>query len=227
MPTLVQLAAAACLASGCATVSEDHYLYAEDANGQPVNFFHLEVHGWTTFSAARYIAGFYDARAVDMFFNQLTRPDASNVTIRPLFSEGQKEIGGEAIKPLSPTLDNGTFVMVLSSSAKAVTDAIGQFADNQVASDALARLVSGPRMKELKDRTNDIDQTLDERSATAAEVAALFALLSDTATADEASRKMLDILRAIARAEGGSADFTSLEDAQAWFNARRTAGAQR
>lgn len=177
------------------------------------------MRGWAAFSGARYIAGIYDDRAVTMFFNEAERA-GDKIAVRPLFKKDLKEPGGEQFKPLSPTVDNGTFVMVLSTNAKAVTDAIGQFAENQVAADAISRLVSGPRFQELNEVSQETDRSLRRGSAVAAEIGALFDLIPATPDSAEAERRFLDILSAIARAKGSSAGFDTLKSAEIWFAAQ-------
>ncbi|HTU61038.1 MAG TPA: hypothetical protein VMF89_21440, partial [Polyangiales bacterium] len=122
----------AALLGGCsAMVREEHYFatYAKsDSPHEPRNFFRLEITGASTFSNARYIAGFYDPRAVDLFFNEL-KPQSSD---RTLFS-ANLQLPGEStvLTPLSPG-DRGTYVMVLSTNADAIADAIGSFSESQV-----------------------------------------------------------------------------------------------
>jgi len=210
-------------ATSCVTLKEDYYLAsAPSSEDNYPNYFRIEVRGWAALSSARYIAGVYDDRAVTMFFNEAER-SGDNVSVRPLFKKDLKEPGGEQLKPLSPTVDNGTFVMVLSTNAKAVTDAIGQFADNQVAADAISRLVSGSRFEELNDASQAADRTLRRGSAVAAEIGALFDLVPASPDAAEAERRFLDILTAIARAKGASAGFDTLKSAEVWFAAETAA----
>src|SRR5438132_3275792 len=59
--------------SGCVTTfHEDHYFQsASSRSGHATNYFRLQVDGWAAFSSARYISGYYDERAVDLFFNEI------------------------------------------------------------------------------------------------------------------------------------------------------------
>ena len=210
-------------ATSCVTVKEDYYLAsAPSSEDDYPNYFRIEVRGWAALSAARYIAGIYDDRAVTMFFNEAERA-GDKVAVRPLFKKDLKEPGGEQFKALSPTVENGTFVMVLSTNAKAVTDAIGQFAENQVAADAISRLVSGSRFEELNEVSQEADRTLRRGSDVATEIGALFDLVPESPHSAEAERRFVDILSAIARAKGASAGFDTLKAAEVWFAAQSAA----
>lgn len=74
---------AATLLVGCAaTVQENHYFAAfkDGVDGAPreaVQFYRLRVDGDAQFTNARYLSGYYDERAVSLFFNELQGPNSS------------------------------------------------------------------------------------------------------------------------------------------------------
>lgn len=126
--------------AGCTTFSQTyHFQSAPAANGVP-NFFRVKVEGDAQLARARFLAGVYDERAVDLYFNELK---ASDKDIRKLFEDNQKAPGeSTVIKPLSPSRTRGTFVMIFSTNPKAVADTIGNFAESQVVADALTHLIN-------------------------------------------------------------------------------------
>jgi hypothetical protein len=223
------------LLTSCATVKETHYFQQPlpDSSGR-ANYFRLQVRGEGTWSSARYIAGFYDERAIDLFFNEVkaasstapasdtkdTAPAASpSGAIRPLFPEGTKLPGtDESVKPLKDP-GNGTFLMIFSTNANAVADAIGQFAENQLAADALTNIVNRRDVEAFADRQDRAERRMAGADALTAELDALVSLLPDGAAppADQTERSMLRLLNAIGRELGHTGTFASVDQASGWF----------
>ena len=126
----------------CTAFKEDHYFQSVGRkNGKATNYFKLEVKGGAQLSQARYIAGYYDERAVDLYFNELKKVSNGEEFIQPIFPDDLTEPGtNEIIGPLSPDDHKGAFVMILSTNARAISNAIGQFSDNQIIADAVTNL---------------------------------------------------------------------------------------
>ena len=148
------LSPAACLLVGVmmltacgANIKETHYFGRYRASSEtPVNFYKVTVTADTSFTNARYVAGFYDERAVDLFFNELkpeTPPDP--------FKDSQKDPGtDETIKPLSPDDEKGRFVMILSTNADDIAGALGALTENEAAMQALANLVNKGELEKMQ-----------------------------------------------------------------------------
>src|SRR4051794_298126 len=63
--------------AGCASVFDEKHFFkskAVDAQGQPVNYYRVEVKGTTMLSSSRYISGYFDESAVDRYFNECSQP---------------------------------------------------------------------------------------------------------------------------------------------------------
>lgn len=227
MRALPSLALAA-LVCGCwAKFEETHFFQQPGPFGQAANYYRLEVSGGTWFSSSRYIAGYYDERAVDLFFNQLKPAGQNGGGISPLFVADQKEPGSaETITPLTPTSGRGAFVMLFSSDANAVANAIGQFSESQVVAEAVTNLVNRPIIQSSRE-ASAMAQAESMRSASLVmELDGLFQALSETDTAEQAAvrHRALDILRALARASGDMSSFSDFDDAERWLSGLRTGG---
>jgi len=204
------------------TFGENHYFQATDLKtGEVSNYYRLTVKGYAFMSSARYVSGFYDERAVDMFFNEMKIADtkSTDTTTGKIFVDQQIDPGTQTkITPLSPTEANGAFVMILSSNASSVTNTIGQFAENQIVADAVTNLANRDLVAaEL--RANQA--TALAANATAQELQKLFALVpsSDKPTKDETVKAYLRILNSISRAiNPDQANFNKLEEAEAWVS---------
>jgi len=214
--------AGASLLSGCATgFKEDHYFQSvSPKTGEVTNYYRLRVRGRASGTSARYVSGYYDERAVDLFFNEVkvgqTPEDADGT--RTIFSADLKDPGTQdTIKPLSPDDAHGAFVMILSTNASSVARAIGQFAENQVVADAVTNLAN--REQILRD-TSASRGDVALANATSDELARLVALLpaDGAGSAADTEKSLLRLLNSVARGLGGKfVTFDSFDDAAAWF----------
>jgi hypothetical protein len=210
--------------SGCtASINETHYFAsfnkASDTPTEPVNFFRLKVHGSASFSSARYLTGFYDERAVDLFFNEI-RSDKQNNT--KLFDANLKEpVTQDSIKPLSPSTSNGAYVLIMSTSADSIANAIGSFAESEVVAEAITNLIAKEKIKEKIESDAEISIAVSRGTALESQ---LSILLSDakTKTGAQASKKAyLRVLNALGRSLGHNNSFESFENARQWFQIER------
>lgn len=61
--------------AGCASsFAEKHFFKSVDQQGYTINYYRLKVNGSTFLSSSRYLSGYFDERAVDAYFNQITQP---------------------------------------------------------------------------------------------------------------------------------------------------------
>jgi hypothetical protein len=211
--------------SGCVTTfHEDHYFQSVNSrSGRATNYFRLGVDGWAAFSSARYISGYYDERAVDLFFNEIK---AGGAQPPKLFEQEAVEPGGtEKLKPLSPEDKNGALIMVFSTNAKAVTDAIGQFSESQVVADSLTNLLNRRDVLDAQRANARLGPEIDRATAVASELTRLFAAMpapippNVAPTELEARDAQLRILNAIAAALGSTQSIATIQQAEAWLRA--------
>jgi hypothetical protein len=216
--------AAAILWTGClSNFHEVHYFESSNRVTGAKNHYRLDVKGRSFFSSSRYIAGYYDERAVDLFFNQL-KVGQSNTDMRPLFVDNQTTPGDNLrVAALSPTAGNGRFVMLFSSNASAVANTIGQFAENQIVADGITRLVNQERVRGLSAAETDMLVARQRAGAVSAELSALMGLLPAAGTTPDSAATVqgaLRILESIARAKGNASGFATFAEAASWFNAQ-------
>jgi hypothetical protein len=218
--------------AGCSTtVHENHYFaaYRDGADGgrEPVQFYRLTVDGNTQFSNTRYLTGYFDERAVSLFFNEIKAP-----ANQKLFDENMVLPGaapGTKLTPLSPSPEDGAFVLIMSTNADAVASTIGSFAESQAVADAITRMVN--RDKILAKGQSDARLTVNKAEATAL-VAQLDAQIDAAHKAGKGSQAADQYLRALtsmARHLGyNGADFANANAARDWFalDASRSGGAR-
>ncbi|MGJ3233178.1 MAG: hypothetical protein ACFE0P_15415 [Oceanicaulis sp.] len=209
-------------------VKEHHYFaaYSDEPDRRPVEFYRLTVTANTALSNSRFVAGYYDERAVDLLFDEIRvggemKGDVCDCTIEPIFTRTSTP----DVEPLAPTPDNGAFVMILSSNADAVAGTIGAFAESQLMADAISNIVHREELRaaaELQART-------PARSASAGAATAIIegALRrareatgeDETQAAAVREAEYRRALNAIARGLGRAEPFDSFEEARGWFEA--------
>lgn len=228
----LSLAGAAAALGGCSTtVSENHFFAAfVDRPGgerEPVQFYRLSVDGNSQFANTRYLTGYFDERAVSLFFNELRSP-----TNQKLFDDNMVLPGssGSKITPLSPSAENGAFVLIMSTNADAIANTIGSFAESQVVADSLTRLLNRDRF--LAKTQSDAKLSINKAEATS--LVAQLTVHTQAATTAQSSElaaaSYRRALTALAQSLGYSGpEFSSLEKAREWFAleaAKPTAGGQ-
>lgn len=211
----------ATLLAGCAAgVKEKHFFasFKEIAPGvrEPVQFYRLSVQGSANFSNARYLSGFFDERAVSLFFNELKSPANSK-----LFDDTVKLPGapdGTKLEALSPTPDNGAFVMILSTNADSIANAIGSFAESQVVSDAFTRMLNKDRFLAKAQSDASLSVQKAEAGALIARLDAETAAARTARTGTQATVSYIRALSALAQSLGYTGpEFAGLPAAQEWF----------
>lgn len=214
----VALGLIAIVCGGCMTfVKEDHYFQSLNDKDEPTNYFRLKVRGSAFFSSARYVSGYYDERAVDLFFNEVKT--ASGQSNGELFRSDLKD-GEDTIRPLTPGADDGAFVMVLSSNASSVTDAIGQFAQNQQVADAITNIANRQTILGSPDAQSSYRR--DQAVSLTSEVGGLMSLVPDSGDQATTTSALLRVLNAIARSEGHAEPFSDLKQAASWIRVQRS-----
>lgn len=214
---LVTLALTLC---GCAaTVRENHFFAAYRANSgvnrEPVQFYRVSVDGNSYFSNTRYLTGYFDERAVSLFFNEIKGTNATNN--RRLFSD--EMVAAETkLAPLAPTAANGAFVLIMSNNVDAVANTIGSFAESQVVADALTQVLNRERVvdKSRSDALLAVDKT--KATAMVAQLTSQTTAATGAARGDAAAVSYLQALTTLARNLGYTGpQFASLDRAREWF----------
>lgn len=213
--------ASLCVLQGCmAVVNEKHYFatYARDST-EPANFFRLSIHGEAGYSSARYVSGYYDERAVDLFFSEMRTGDSKKSA--NLFPSSLTEpVTDEKIRPLSPGAGHGAFVMILSTNADSVVNTIGSFAESEVVAQSITNLLNAD---EIKAKARSDSQVAPRRAGATALLAQIDALMP-AATGDLSESAAIDqyvrTLSVLAQALGYRGTFNSFEEARRWFASR-------
>lgn len=139
--------------NSCQVVREVHYFRSGD------NYYRLAVSARAFASKSRYIAGYFDENAVDNYFSELTKKDTVNYFYKSANGKGEKDSKSLEINP------NSKLVMILSTNSDAVSDQIGNLAQNDQTLEILARLANKDKINENSDLNTKITSILSENKA--------------------------------------------------------------
>ncbi len=208
--------------AACGTrIKEKHYFasFNDTADGkrEPAQFFRLNLEGCTWLSNTRYLTGYFDERAVSLFFNEIKAPANQKLFDDSMVLPGAAT--GTKLTPLSPVPENGAFVLIMSTNADSVASAIGSFAESQAVADALTRIVNRDRIKAKVQ--SDASQTVQkaEGRALASQIESQTRAAKTAGTGTLAAAMYLRSLSILARGLGYTgADYAKVEDAKSWFD---------
>lgn len=206
---------------GCtASVRESHYFVtSKRVNDEtiPVNFFRVDVKADSQMSNARYISGFYDENAVNLFFSEVGSGKDQSKDFFPLEKNTTTDSKNNTTSSIDPK-ENGAFVMIMSTNADAIAGSIEAFADNETANKSIFEIFNAKTSKELL--TSDA-----ELSAKKAKAVAFYGALDNlvTLSKNEVDLKKkkeyyLKIANFLSMEMGGDGNFKTSEAAEAWFS---------
>jgi hypothetical protein len=229
--------------TGCGShFGETHYFSVLDNNQKPINFFRLTVSGGAGFANNRYVSGYFDERAVDLFLNEskstplptdgtlgavppiFPKVDCTNMTPADCTAAQDKQLH---LVPLGEKMPaSGAFVLIISSNADAIAGTIGSFAENDITLNSAMYLLNHDKIMQAA-KTNAVAPVAKAtRKAVMDQVGAQL----DSAGAVAADKRLtayLDLLRTIGSGMSGDPPtFTDEASARAWFAAHRQAATQ-
>lgn len=225
--------------SACAARFGEQHLFAtiDPTTNQVVNIFRVHVKGSAELSNARYIAGFYDERAVDLFFNEVKASELSDsdtkrgadAIFKTVDCAGKDVAACQAaqdqvlrVVPVGSKPGNeGAFVLILSTNADAIAGTIGAFAENESVVQSAMFLATGARRKEAAAITARSGIVVNARNASIAELDALITSASAATTSTARTTLYLAALQAAAAglAPNAPPNFATEAEARSWFSA--------
>jgi hypothetical protein len=228
------------------TFNERHYLRssARDSNGVPQNFYRVDVSGSTFLSSSRYISGYFDEDAVDIYFAEFVQPknasfpvttatgnDAAKSEKATTGGSGDKAAtkdstettkGSEEkptkVEPLSPAEEGKALVLLLSSNSDEIASGISSLAQSAEVTDTLVRLVGRDRLDAAASAKESSDE--DDRRWKAVQAIGK-KLLADLKGADPDADKLrlLNYANRLADFVSPGKQFQSLDKIAEWVSA--------
>ncbi|GEC80219.1 hypothetical protein [Flavobacterium aquatile] len=152
---LIQLIALLLLLSlgSCSTFSEVHYFkdkvgITDNKSKKSVsNYYRVKIKGYSFLSSSRYVSGYFNQDAVNLYFNEISQP-----------------VNGKLFNTTSVTNENGNeLVLIFSTNAKAISDQIGNISKNQTILNSMAQLTQKDKIieaEEIKDELSTVDSEI-------------------------------------------------------------------
>jgi len=144
----------------CSSFREEHYFKDRitSRNSGAVNivpnYYKVRISGYSFLSSSRYVSGYFDQNAINLYFNEIVQPENAK-----LFNT---KTDGDGNKSLVTNESGNELVVVLSTNAKAVTEHIGSIAKNQTILNSLAQLSQKDKINEANTVKSEISTITNE-----------------------------------------------------------------
>lgn len=129
----------------CSSFNEVHYFKdkVEKKQGSfsnlPPNYYKVEIKGYSFLSSSRYVSGYFDQNAINLYFNEFSQP------------KDGKLLGNDSSGSCITDEKGNELVLILSTNAKAVTDQIGNISKNQTILNSLSQISQKEQIQEAED----------------------------------------------------------------------------
>lgn len=181
----------------CQSAKEVHYFKEGE------QFYRLKVREHALFSSSRYMAGYFDPRAVDTYFGEITRPDSAKLSTESVCKDGE-------------IVDNKKLVMILSTNSDVVANQISAFAENEQTLELIAKLANQSVIEDSKELANEKANLLSTVESLVS-VGDQFVQRLDTLSNKEAISNLLAYLNYVAASQGRTKAFQNITEADEWY----------
>lgn len=144
------------LLSSCSTFYETHY-FKDKIGIKPgeedkiANYYRVYIKGYSLFSSSRYVSGYFDQSAINLYFNEINQPDKAKLfNTKKDSDENQILLSNE---------DGNELVLVFSTNAKAITEQIGNISKNQTILNSIAQLTQKDKIERALELKREIGIT--------------------------------------------------------------------
>ena len=187
----------------CQSGKELHYFKQGD------NYFRIKIKEYAFLSSSRYQSGYFDELSLDRYFGEIKRPDTTGSFIKYSIDKDGN------LKAAPP---NSKLIMVLSTTAKALTDQIGAFAENDQALEIIARLankdaiLNNAVLRNHIINLNNDKQSMKEYSKHISE-----RLIDSVSYKNQNLFEILEFVNRLALKNGNKIPFKTIDEAKIWY----------
>ncbi|MEO1097581.1 MAG: hypothetical protein AAFX57_07485 [Bacteroidota bacterium] len=183
----------------CQSSRELHYFKQGD------NYYRLRINQAAIFSSSRYMAGYYDERAVDNYFGEISRPDSAKVANAKLETVTDAEIS-----------KHKKLILLLSTNADVVADQISNFAQNEETLELIARLANKDKVELNAELKNEIS-TIEQENTGLIKAGQEYLGTLDLNNIPTSKNYLLAFIIHIAAIRGRKNGFTTWDEAKNWY----------
>jgi hypothetical protein len=223
--TFTILLSLAMASGGCTSrFSEMHYFkYSEPGKDDaPANYFRLTVSGSTWFASARYVSGYFDEDAVNMYFSEFSQPAKGAIFQEKQASSADTASKASTTKPLDKSLEGKSLVMILSSNSDEIATQIGAFAENERTARAIGRLINREKLLGARSSNEALRSQKIEGKKLVDLGEAYISKLDDQVVQGQAQTSLLEYLNALGASLGHDGRFATVKQASEWVGGHRS-----
>lgn len=184
MRTIFSIVFLACVLGSCQSAHEIHYFKSGG------NYYRLRIDEHSFASKARYLSGYFDEKAVDKYFSDMSQPKD---TVEWVTSENK----------------NAQLVMILSTNSNSVAEQIGNLASNEELLENVALLSNKDKITQGKVFTN----SLAELKLLTAGIINAGNTYIDSATTTNIQQRLKDFLNNLSSSSKGQLELQGLATA--------------
>lgn len=173
--------------TSCQVGHELHYFKSGN------NYYRLKINESSFASKARYMSGFYDEKAVDRYFGEMSQPvESDSIKARDVyfFKTDAADYTADKLKIDSTK----KLVMILSTNSNAIAEQIGAFAENDKILETIMRLNNKGKLAENSDLIRQLEFGKKRSLSTIALGTRYMEALADTASVAEVKSAMSSFL---------------------------------
>lgn len=213
------------LLSGCSSGKfEEHYHFPGTLDGHTENYYRVEVVGRVNGNQLRYLSGFFDARALDRYFNTFSQPEGSSLARESEdgATPAAANLDPEEERSADPEGRGRKLVLLLSQNSEAIAEQIGSLAQSEAFANIVGQLIFADDIAEIEGARAEAARMTDLLDDAKARAQQLGPILADgSLTGDAAKEQLLQYVNAVAASLGRRTPFDSYEDAVRWLNENR------
>lgn len=176
-PKLIVVLACSLL-TACQAGHEIHYFKSGN------NYYRLRINESSFASKARYMSGFYDDKAVDRYFGEMSQPverDSTHASSVRFYTPDPSDHTPDQLRIDS----NKKLVLILSTNSNAISEQIGAFAENDRILSSIMRLSQREKIQENAVATSEISAVKKRNKAITDLGDSFIAGLADNASVNE------------------------------------------
>lgn len=203
-------------AEGCLSAfDEKHYLRsdARQPDGSPMNYYRLTVNGQTFLSSSRYLSAYFDEKAMNTYFNEISQPAEGRLSPTTQCSDADS---GNGTQPLDGNLIGKKLLLILSSNSDAIATGIGSLAQSDDVTNNLTRILGNGRFKAAADAKQEVGVQKAVATSVVAEGTSEVTGLPDSPTQARAQEALLNYANRLAAYLGHRGTFSTLDQANQW-----------
>ncbi|WP_116789748.1 hypothetical protein [Flavobacterium psychrotrophum] len=179
LKTFYLLAFASLGLCSCSNLYEVHYFKDKISSSSSTkvipNYYKVEIRAHSFLSSSRYLSGYFDQSAINLYFNEFTQP-----------ANGKLFGNNESSSAFTDEKGN-ELVLIFSTNSKAVSDQIGAIAKNQVVLNSAATVFLKDKFDQSRKLSQELDNADNDKNTF---IFQANAYLKDITTKTEAEQKL-------------------------------------